>query len=106
MKSGVNANRLCGFLYLFIRLTAFRGEFRIGSLSIPKDVPNALRIVAEHSGEFRQGAVVTLVMHVSDIALTGALYLAFSTYNRTLALLGTLLRVAEGVIMAVAPVWC
>ena len=72
MKSGINVNRLCGFLYLFIRLTAFWGESRIGSLGIPEDAPNALRIVAERSGAFRQGIVVTLVMHVRVVARAGA----------------------------------
>ena len=35
-------------------------------------VPNALRIVAERSGAFRQGIVVTLVMHVRVVARAGA----------------------------------
>ena len=41
-------------------------------------------------------------MHVSVVVLAGALYLAFSAYNRTLVLLGTFLRAAKGVIMAIA----
>ena len=44
--------------------------------------------------------VLDLVSHVSIVALAAALYLAFSPYNRSLALLGTLWRVAEGTIMA------
>ena len=38
--------------------------------------------------------------HASVVALAGALYLAFGAHNRSLALLGTVWRVAEGVIIA------
>ena len=41
-----------------------------------------------------------MISHVSIIALAGLLYIAFSPYNQTLALLGTLFRVAEGTIIA------
>ena len=37
-------------------------------------VPNALRIVSERSGAFRQGIVVTLVMHVRVVARAGAFW--------------------------------
>ncbi|MFX0145209.1 MAG: DUF4386 domain-containing protein, partial [Candidatus Hodarchaeota archaeon] len=63
-------------------------------------MPNALGAVADDGKKFRIGIAVDLVSHVSIIALAGLLYLAFSPYNKSLALLRTLWRVAEGTIMA------
>jgi hypothetical protein len=56
--------------------------------------------VAEGGRRFRISVVLDLVSHASVVALAGALYLAFSPHSRSLALLGTLWRVAEGVIIA------
>jgi hypothetical protein len=56
--------------------------------------------VAQSSSRFSAGVVLDLVSHVSIVALAAALYLAFHPYNRSLALLGTPWRVAEGTIMA------
>jgi hypothetical protein len=56
--------------------------------------------VAEGGKRFRISIVFDLVSHVSIVALAGALFLAFSPYNRSLALLGSLWRVAEGTILA------
>jgi hypothetical protein len=66
----------------------------------PEDVPNTLGTVAEGGQRFRISVVFDLVSHVSIVALAGALYLTFSPHNRSLALLGTLWRVAEGTIIA------
>jgi hypothetical protein len=63
-------------------------------------MPNALSALAQSAKKFRINIAVDLVSHFSIIALAGLLYLAFSPYNKSLALLGTLWRVAEGTIMA------
>ena len=56
--------------------------------------------MAEGGKKFRISVALDLVSHVSIVALAGTLYLAFSPHNRSLALMGTLWRVAEGVIIA------
>jgi hypothetical protein len=92
--------QLCGFLFLFILLTSALSRFFAGAPLDPEDVPNALGAVAEGGKKFRISIVVDLLSHFSIIALAGLLYLAFSPYNKSLALVGTLWRVTEGIIIA------
>lgn len=100
MLSKIGIGQVCGFLFLFILLTSALSRFFTGGPPDTGNMPNALSAVAEGGKKFRIGIAVDLVSHVSIIALAGLLYLAFSPYNKSLALLGTLWRVAEGTIMA------
>jgi len=98
--STIGIGQVCGFLYLFILLTSVLSKFMAGAPLNPEDASNSLGSVAEGGKRFQISIVVDLVSHVSVVALAGALYLAFSPYNRSLAFLGTLWRVAEGTIIA------
>jgi len=100
MLSKIGIGQLCGFLYLFILLTSVLSKFMAGAALDPEDVSNTLGTVAEGGQRFQMSIVLDLVSHVSIVALAGALYLAFSPHNRSLALLGTLWRVAEGAILS------
>jgi hypothetical protein len=100
VKRGINVNRLCGFLFLFILLTTMLSKSMAGAPLDPEDVSNTFGAVTEGGKRFRLSVVLDLVSHVSVVALAGALYPAFSPHNRSLALLGTLWRVAEGTIIA------
>ena len=100
MFSKIAIGQLCGFLFLFILLTTMLSEFMAGAPFDAESVPNTLRTVTEGGRKFRASIVVDLISHVSIVALAGALYLAFSPHNRSLAFLGTLWRVAEGTIIA------
>lgn len=100
MLSKIGIGQLCGFLFLFILLTTMLSKSMAGAPLDPEDVPNTLGTVAEGGKRFRISIVFDLASHVSIVALAGALYLAFSPHNRSLALLGTLWRVAEGTIIA------
>jgi hypothetical protein len=93
---------LCGFLFLFILLTSILSQFLAGTAFDSGDVPATLSNLAVKSQKYRISVVVDLISHVSIIALAGLLYIAFSPYNQTLALLGTLFWVAEGTIIALA----
>jgi hypothetical protein len=100
MFSKITIGQLCGFLYLFILLTSVLSKFMAGAPLDSGDVSSTLGAVAEGGRRFQISIVLDLVSHVSIVALAGALYLAFSPHNRSLALLGTLWRVAEGTIIA------
>ena len=100
MLAKIGIGQVCGFLFLFILLTSALSRFFTGGPPDTENMPNALGAVAEGGKMFRIGIAVDLVSHFSIIALAGLLYLAFSPYNQSLALLGTLWLVAEGTIMA------
>ncbi len=100
MFQTIGIGQVCGFLYLFIIVTTMVSKSLAGAALDPEDVPTTLGAVAEGGKRFRLSVVFDLTSHVSIVALAGALYLAFSPYNRSLAILGMLLRVAEGTIIA------
>ena len=100
MFAGIAIGQVCGFLFLFVLLTTLLSWSQADTKLDQEDVAGSLGRVAESGSRFRTSAVLDLVSQVRIVALAAALYLAFSPYNRLLALLGTLWRVAEGTIMA------
>ena len=100
MLSKISVGQLCGFLFLFILLTSMLSQTLAGGALDPADVPSTLGKVAANSKKFRMSVVIDLFSHVCVVALAGLLYIVFSPNNRSLALLATLWRVAEGTILA------
>lgn len=96
----IGIGQLCGLLFLFVLITTILSKSMAGAPLEPADVANTLGRVAEGANKYRTSIVFDLVSHISIVALAGVLYLAFSSYNRPLALLGTVWRVAEGTIIA------
>jgi hypothetical protein len=96
----ISLGQICGFLFLFILLTSVLSQFLAGFPLDPEDVPGTLGKLAANGKKFRLSVVIDLISHVSIIALAALLYIAFSPYNQTLALIGSLWRVAEGTIIA------
>ena len=107
MLSEIDLARLTGFLFLFVLATSFAGSALAGaaisvtiSTEDPDEAAGMLRKVAKNPGKQRASVIFNLLSQVGVIALAGTLFLTFSPYNLLLALLGTLWRVAEGVILA------
>ena len=100
MLSWIGIGNLCGFLYLFVLLTSVLSKLMAGAPPDPEDMSNSLGAVAEGGKRFQISIALDLVSHASVVALAGALFLAFSPYNRSLALIAMLWRVAEGTIIA------
>ena len=100
MFSEIGIGQLCGFLYLFILFTSALSKGLAGAPLDSEAVSGTLGAVAKGSKRFQFSIVLDLASHASIVALAGALSLAFSPYNRSLALLGSLWRVAEGTILA------
>jgi hypothetical protein len=105
MFSEVTIGQVSGFLFLFILLTTVLSQFMARDPIDSEDVPRTLGAVAERGQKYRLSIVIDLVSHVSIIALAGALYLTFSPFNQSLALLGTLWRAAEGTIIAFSEIF-
>ena len=100
MFANISSGQLCGFLFLFILLTSALSQVLGGAALNTEDIPGTLRMVAAIGEKFRLSVVIDLISHVSIIALAALLFITFSPYNRSLALVGTLWRVAEGTILA------
>jgi hypothetical protein len=100
MLAKLSIGQLCGFLFLFILLTSALSQVFAGAALDPADIPGTLGNVAANGKKFRLSVVIDLISHGSIIALAALLFIAFSPYNRSLALIGTLWRVAEGTILA------
>ena len=91
---------MCVFLFLFILLTSALSQALGGAAVNTEEIPGTLSKVATNGKKFRLSVVIDLISHVSIIALAALLFITFSPYNRSLALVGTLWRVAEGTILA------
>ena len=100
MLAKLSIGQLCGFLFLFILLTSVVSKAMAGASLDPENLPKTFDALAEGGKKLRTSIVVDLLSHFSIIALAGLLYLAFSPYSKSLALVGTLWRVAEGTIIA------
>lgn len=99
MLSRVASGQWCGFLFLFILLTSAMSKMLAGPPLNALDVPDTLRGVAASGSKFRESIALDLLSHACILALAGLLYVTFSPLSRSLALLGTLWRVGEGIII-------
>lgn len=101
MLAKISIGQLCGFLFLFILFTSALSQMLSSATLDLEDVPGTMSKVAANDKKFRLSVVIDLVSHASIIALAGLLFIAFGPYGRALALIATLLRVAEGTILAI-----
>ena len=105
MQAKRGIERLSGILLLLALVTSIVaaglassvGEYNLA----PDEVGDTLRRVANNQGLHQAEIGFDLASYVLTIALAGALYLAFSSRDRLLALLGTLGFASAGVILAV-----
>jgi len=98
MISQTLALRLCGALYLFILITNAAGV-ALGNKADEVDSEAKLLSINENPDKFRYSLIISLVSHVGILLISGLLYVAFSPFNRTMALIGTLFRLGEGFVM-------
>ena len=89
---------LSGFLFLFIIITLITAE-RFGySVISDLDSDTKLQEINKDPKRFKIGTVLALIEHGTIIALAIMLFLAFNTYNMTLAVIWTISRITEGLI--------
>ena len=98
MISASLALRLCGFLYFFILITN-AASVGLGNRIGETDSAAKLSTISENPGRFRMSVNVAILSHLGIVAITGTLFLAFSQYNRQLALIGSVFRLGEALAM-------
>ena len=102
-KTGIA--RLSGILLFLALVTSFVAAGFAGSVGeynvAPDQVGDTLWRVAENQGLHQAEIAFDLISYVLTVALAGALYLAFRSHDRVLALLGSFGLAAGGLILAV-----
>lgn len=92
------ALKLCGLLYIYILVTN-AASVGLGNRNDITDSATMFSNISEDPGRFRTSVNVAIMSHLGILAITGMLYLAFSSHNRQLALIGSACRLGEGIVM-------
>lgn len=90
--------KLCGFLYFFILVTNAVSA-GLGNRNDETDSASKLTAISENPGQYRMSVNIAIISHLGIVAITGMLFLAFSSYNRQLALIGSAFRLGEGLVL-------
>jgi uncharacterized protein DUF4386 len=90
--------KLCGFLYIFILITN-AVSVGLGDRTGETDPAAMLSTISENPGRYGAGVIVAIVSHLGIVAITGVLYVAFSPFNKPLALIGSVFRLGEALAM-------
>jgi len=89
---------LAGFLFLFIIITLIIAE-RFGySVIGDLDSETKLQEINKDPKKFKIGTMLALIEHGTIIALAITLFLAFNSFNLTLAIIWTISRTTEGLL--------
>jgi hypothetical protein len=92
------ALRLCGFLYIYILITNAT-SVGLGNRTGETDSAAKLPTISKNPGRYRMGVIVAIASHIGIVAITVALFLAFSPFNKELALIGSVSRLGEALAM-------
>ena len=94
--------RVAGFIYLFaMALGIFSQVFVLGRMVVPGDAAATANNILAFEGLFRLGIAVDVITFVSDVVIAWAFYELLKSVDKSLALLGAFLRIADGAILAV-----
>jgi hypothetical protein len=89
---------LSGFLFLFIIITLITSE-RFGYSVISNlDADTKLQDINKDPKRFKIGTILAFMEHGTIITLAIMLFLAFNSYNLTLAVIWTISRIIEGLV--------
>ena len=98
MISAPLALKLCGFLYIYILITN-AASVGLGNRTGETDSAAKLPSISENPGRYRISVIVAIASHLGIVAITGTLFIAFSSYNRQFALIGSVSRLGEALAM-------
>jgi Domain of unknown function (DUF4386) len=92
--------RVAGVSLLIIIMSSFLSN----NLIVPEDAAVTARNILTHERQFRIGLAGELIMLNFDFILAVALYALLKPINRSLALLGTLWRIGNAIVLGVGVV--
>jgi hypothetical protein len=92
------ALKLCGFLYIFILITN-AASVGLGNRTGETDSAALLASISDKPGRYRMGVMVAIASHLGIVAISRALFMASSPFNRQPALIGSVSRLGEAVAM-------
>ncbi len=98
MISSSLAMRLCGFLYIYI-LISNAASVGLGNRNNEFDSSIKMPLIAANPGRYWMSVIMAIASHLGIVVISGMLFLAFNSYNRLLALIGSLLRLGEAFAM-------
>ena len=98
MISASFAMKLCGFFYIFI-LATNAASVGLGNRIDETDSVSKFLAILEDPDRYRRSVFVAIGSHLGIVMISGALFMAFSSYNRPLALIGSISRVGEALVM-------
>jgi len=98
MISAPLAMKLCGLLYIYILITN-AASVGLGNKTGETDSAATLSALSGNPGRYRMGVIVAIASHLGIVAITGTLFLAFSPFNKQLALIGSVSRLGEALAM-------
>jgi hypothetical protein len=94
--------RVAGFIYLFaMALSVLSQMLILDRIVVNGDAAATAHNIVASEGAFRLGIAIDVVVFVSDVVIAWAFYELLKAVDRSLALLGAFLRVADGAILAV-----
>jgi hypothetical protein len=82
-------------------LGIFSQVFVLGRMVVPGDAAATANNILAFEGLFRLGIAVDVITFVSDVVIAWAFYELLKSVDKSLALLGAFLRIADGAIRAV-----
>ena len=101
-RSPVFYARVAGFIYLFaMALAIFSQSFVLDRIVVAGDAAATARNILFSEGLFRVGIAVDVITFVSDVVIAWAFYELLKSVDKSLALLGAFLRIADAAILAV-----
>ena len=93
--------RVAGFIYLFaMALALFSQSFVLGKIIVAGNAAATASNILAFEGLYRLGIAVDIVTFMTDVVIAWAFYELLKSVDKSLALLGALLRIADAAILA------
>lgn len=96
------SSRLAGFMFLFYIAMALLPGLLLKPITSPEGTAAKLAAMAAHPTLTRSGALFSLINMANALLLGAALYALTRAFDRDLALIALLFRVAEGILSPVS----